>query len=92
MSARQRSYLIEDNWSRSVDVEQEHVIGPNSGKQVCMIFVFGGQRYCAVVGRVVLSKKSFQDRYHGSLRRGEAMAFAERKSVEGIVAREKKQP
>ena len=62
MSARQRSYLIVRTWSRSVDVKQEDVIGQNSGKQIGMIFVFGGLRYCAVVGRVVLSKKSFHDR------------------------------
>ena len=77
-----------DNWSRSIEVDQEDVIGPNSCEQVGVSFVLDGRRSCAVVGRVVWSQKKFYDRYHGSLNeeRGEAMACRERKMVGGRPA------
>ena len=77
-----------DNWSRSIEVDQEDVIGPNSCEQVGVSFVLDGRRSCAVVGRVVWSQKKFYDRYHGSLNeeRGEAMAFGERRLVGGKLA------
>ena len=53
----------------SVDVEQEDVIGPNRNEQEGISFVLDWPRYCAVVGRVVLSKESFHDRYHVEKRR-----------------------
>ena len=56
-----------DNWSRSIEVEQEDVIGRNSREQMGMSFVLDGRRSCGVVGRVAWSQKKFYDRDHGSL-------------------------
>ena len=73
-----------DNWSGSIEVDQEDVIGPNNCEQVGMSFVLDGSR--AVIGRVVWSKKKRQHSWEPEGKTWRRDGLGERNMVGGKLA------